>query len=146
MQKDTLKTRTSNTRSRQIGRGGRRGKTSGRGHKGQKARAGHKIRPEVRDVIKAIPKLKGHSFIGAPKKIALVVNVSDLEKAFAAGDSVSPNELAEKGMVRMKKGTRRSVKVLGNGDLSKKLTVSGCLVSGAAREKIEKAGGTVEEK
>ena len=59
MQFHNLKRKTKNKRARQVGRGGTRGKTSGRGTKGQNARAGHKKRPELRDVIKKIPKLRG---------------------------------------------------------------------------------------
>ncbi|MSR87620.1 MAG: hypothetical protein EXS69_00410 [Candidatus Zambryskibacteria bacterium] len=59
MQFHTLKRKTANKKSRQVGRGGTRGKTSGRGTKGQNARAGHKNRPELRDFIKRVPKLRG---------------------------------------------------------------------------------------
>ncbi|OHA92238.1 MAG: hypothetical protein A3J09_02040 [Candidatus Zambryskibacteria bacterium RIFCSPLOWO2_02_FULL_51_21] len=59
MQFHTLKRKTPNKTSRQVGRGGTRGKTAGRGTKGQNARAGHKNRPELRDVIKRVPKLRG---------------------------------------------------------------------------------------
>ena len=59
MQFHTLKRKTKNKKARQVGRGGTRGKTSGRGTKGQNARAGHKKRPELRDLIKRIPKLRG---------------------------------------------------------------------------------------
>ena len=59
MQLHTLKSKTKRKRSAQVGRGGTRGKTSGRGTKGQNARSGHKKRPEIRDTIKRIPKLRG---------------------------------------------------------------------------------------
>ncbi len=59
MQFHTLKRKTKNKKSRQVGRGGKRGKTAGRGTKGQNARAGHKKRPELRNIIKRIPKLRG---------------------------------------------------------------------------------------
>ncbi len=59
MQFHTLKARTKRRHARQVGRGGTRGKTSGRGTKGQNARAGHKKRPEIRDFIKRVPKLRG---------------------------------------------------------------------------------------
>jgi ribosomal protein L15 len=59
MQFHTLKRKTENKKSKQVGRGGTRGKTSGRGTKGQNARAGHKKRPELRDIIKRVPKLRG---------------------------------------------------------------------------------------
>ncbi|MBX4198928.1 uL15 family ribosomal protein [Candidatus Parcubacteria bacterium] len=59
MQSNTLQAKTKRTRSRQVGRGGTRGKTSGKGTKGQNARAGRKKRPELRDFIKRFPKLRG---------------------------------------------------------------------------------------
>lgn len=59
MQWNTLKPKTKRTKSRQVGRGGKRGKTSGKGTKGQNARAGRKKRPEIRDFIKRFPKLRG---------------------------------------------------------------------------------------
>lgn len=64
MQFHTLKRKTPNTKGRQVGRGGTRGKTSGRGTKGQNARAGRKKRPELRDVIKRVPKLRGRGKAG----------------------------------------------------------------------------------
>ena len=62
---------------------------------------------------------------------------------FAAGDTVTPKILLERGLVRARKGTVPAVKILGGGEVSKKLTVSGCVVSDSAKEKIEKAGGSV---
>lgn len=64
MQFHNLRSRTKRKRARQVGRGGRRGKTSGRGTKGQNARAGRKKRPEIRDIIKRIPKLRGRGKSG----------------------------------------------------------------------------------
>ena len=131
-------------KARRVGRGGKRGKTSGRGHKGQKARAGRKIRPEVRDIIKRIPKLRGRGkniFTSIQEKPA-VVNVKALE-VFADGASVTPETLLAQGLVRPRKGMVARVKVLGDGTLTKKLSVSGCSVSAGARAKIEAAGGTV---
>lgn len=134
-----------NIRSYQIGRGGRRGKTSGRGHKGQKARAGHKIRPQIRDEMKRIPKWRGR---GNNKQKSIqdkpaVINVATIEAMFESGTEITPQVLFEQGMIDTRGGSLPSVKVLGNGDIAKKVTVSGCLVSGSARDKIENAGGTV---
>jgi len=126
-----------------VGRGGKRGKTSGRGTKGQKARAGHKIRPEIRDVIKKIPKRRGYRFASHTAKPA-VVNLATLERFVPAGE-VTPTLLTQEGIVRKHNGRTPQVKILGNGTLTKKLTVSACLVSKSAREKIEKAGGTITE-
>ena len=127
----------------QLGRGGRHGKTSGRGGKGQTARAGNKRRPELRDAIKKIPKLRGYKF----KSIETAfypVNLESLQKAFNAGETVSLETLLEKKVFRLKGAKNPRVKILGRGELTKKLTVKGCAMSATAKAAIEKAGGTVE--
>ncbi len=128
-----------------VGRGGKRGKTSGKGTKGQKARAGRKMRPELRDLIKKIPKLRGYKFAGVEKQPVSIVNVATLQNAFADNDAVNPKTLIAKRAISVRKGTTPTVKILGDGELSKKLSVSGCLVSSSARDKITKAGGSVAE-
>ncbi|HEV7449771.1 MAG TPA: 50S ribosomal protein L15 [Candidatus Paceibacterota bacterium] len=146
MQLHDLKRKTPQKAQKRVGRGGGRGKTSGRGTKGQNARSGHKKRPEIREQLKKIPKLRGrgvNSLLSIQAPLA-IVNVSALESMFAAGDTVSPATLRERGLVRARKGSTPVVKILGDGELSKKLTISGCAVSGSAREKIEKAGGSVQ--
>jgi len=148
MQSNTLTARTPRKRARQVGRGGTRGKTSGRGTKGQNSRAGHKKRPELRDIIKTLPKLRGrgkNSFKAFAIKPA-VVNVEGLEKHFASGASVTPSELQKVGLINIRKGILPQVKILGTGELSKKLSVKDCFVSAEAKTKIEKAGGSVEVK
>ena len=125
-----------------MGRGGGRGKTSGRGTKGQKARAGHRIRPDVREKLKKLPKLRGYAFNSIEMKPA-VVNLAVLESMFAAGDAITPEILRERGAVRARKGVAVRVKILGDGELTKKLVITGCSVSAAASAKIEKAGGSV---
>ena len=138
MQLHELKRKTVNKSHKRVGRGGGRGKTSGRGTKGQKARAGHKMWPAIREQLKKLPKRRGYSFKSIETKPS-VVNVSTLEKFFSTGDTINPKILLERGATR---GPGK-VKILGDGELTKKLTISGCLVSGSAREKIEKAGGQV---
>jgi len=145
MQIHELQRSTPNKKSKRVGRGGLRGKTSGRGHKGQKQHGGHGIRAEIRDQIKKLPKLRGRGK-NSNKSIvadAAVVNVASLEAHFAAGDTVNPTALVEKGLVSGMAARKKSIKILGNGDLSKKLNVEGCAVSKAASEKISKAGGKV---
>lgn len=112
-----------------VGRGGKRGKTSGRGGKGQTARAGHRVRPEVRDLIKKLPKLRGYS---APmlKITWTTVNVGDLDKRFQDGATVTPRDLG-----------KNKIKILADGEISKKLVLQGFVASKAARKKIEEAGG-----
>ena len=138
MQLNELKRATPNKREKRVGRGGGRGKTSGRGTKGQKARAGHSIMPAIREQLKKLPKRRGYSFKSIQMK-ASVVNVALLEKMFAAGDTISPKVLIERGAVRQS----GVVKILGDGEITKKFVISGCSISAAARAKIEKAGGSI---
>ena len=145
MQLHELQRKTPNKTEKRVGRGGIRGKTSGRGTKGQKARAGHSIRPDIREKLKKLPKLRGRGISGLISIQAkpLVVNVASLERLFAAGDVVNPKTLLERGLIRTRKGANPVVKILGDGELTKKITVAACVVSKAAKEKIEKAGGSV---
>ena len=135
--------------AKRIGRGGKRGKTSGKGHKGQKARAGNSMRPEMRDIIKKLPKLRGHGknrarTVNAEKKLPVVVNVSALEASFEAGATVTPKTLVTAGVVEASAKRVPMVKILGNGELKKKFTVEDCQVSQSAKAKIEAAGGSVK--
>lgn len=145
---NTLKKNPSHKRTQRVGRGGTRGKTSGRGHKGQKQHGGHGIRPELRDMIKKLPKLRGHGknrsrTVNSARVAHTPVNLATLEGSFAAGDVVSPATLAAKGVVVTRAGRLPRVKILARGALSKKLTIEECLVSDSARAAIEKAGGAV---
>jgi len=144
MQLNELKRKTAQKAPKRVGRGGSRGKTSGRGTKGQKARAGHRIRPDVREKLKKLPKQRGYQFKSIQTK-SLVVNVAALEDAFAAGEQVTPKLLIERGLIRTRKNssTAASIKILGTGELTKKLILVGCEVSESAKTKIEKAGGSV---
>lgn len=142
MQLHNLKRNNPNKKKRQIGRGGDRGKTSGRGTKGQSARAGNKKRPQMRDIIKKIPKLRGYRFKGLHEKRA-VVNLSDLN-IFSSGTTITKVLLFENSMIRKVNGKYPIVKILGNGDILNKIEIEGCEVSKTAREKIEKAGGSIK--
>jgi large subunit ribosomal protein L15 len=143
---NNLKRRTPNKKTMIVGRGGKRGKTSGRGGKGQTARAGHKVRPEMRDIIKKMPKLRGRgvNFNTTRNEKPLVVNINDLELLFAANDVVTPAALVEKGIVELVAGSNPRIKILSMGDLTKKLNISDCLVSKEAKAKILSAGGSVK--
>ena len=145
MQLNTLTRKTPRKKAKQVGRGGKRGKTSGRGTKGQKARAGHRIRPEVRDVIKKLPKLRGRGKNGntSIQQKMKVVNLTTLERLFTAGETVTPQELAKRGAVSPRKGIIPVIKILADGEITKKLIISKCSVSASARSKIEKAGGSI---
>lgn len=142
MQLHQLQRETPNKRQKRVGRGGKRGKTSGRGTKGQKARAGHRIRPDVREQIKKLPKLRGYAMKSIADRPA-VINVGTLEHIFSAGETITPRLLADRGLITARRNEMPKAKILGDGELSKKLMISGCLVSKSAREKIEKAGGSI---
>ena len=119
------------------------GKTCGRGHKGQKSRSGGGVRPGFEGgqmpLHRRLPK-KGFSNVRFRDKIA-IVNVSQLNDRFEDGATVNEQALRDAGLL---KGRIDAIKVLGNGDLERKLTVVADAVSATAREKIEKAGGSVE--
>ena len=133
------------TRQRKrVGRGpgSGNGKTAGRGHKGQKSRSGYSRRWGFEGgqmpLVRRIPK---RGFTNIFRVEFQVVNFRDLERVFSEGDTVSPESLIEKGLVR---GGNRLIKVLADGDLSKKLIVQAHKFSGSARAGIEKAGGSCE--
>ena len=137
---------------KRIGRGmgSGKGRYSGRGLKGQKSRAGsHKMRAGFEGgqmpMYMRLPKQRGSTSkdampVGPFRTFTQGVNVRDLETRFDAGADVTPEALKEHGLIR---NLRTDVKILGHGDLSKKLTVTAHRFSATAREKIESAGGTV---
>ena len=133
----------SNVESTRKGRGhgSGNGKTAGKGHKGQKARSGGSIRPGFEGgqtaLARRIPK-RGFNNIFATKYA--VINVSDLEM-FNDGITVDAELLKASGLVKKELD---GIKVLGNGELTKNLTVKAAKFSAAAKEKIEKAGGKAE--
>lgn len=145
MQIHEVQRRTKQKKSRQVGRGGKRGKTSGRGTKGQKARAGRKLRPESRDTIKRFPKMRGR---GKNKLKSIVekylpLNLSVIEKVFSDGEKVTPETLIEKKVFTLRKGKLPKVKVLGTGTLTKKLEFSGVAFSESAKGLVEKTGSKI---
>ncbi len=142
MQTHEVKRNTKNKKHTQVGRGGRHGKTAGRGGKGQTARAGAKLRPAMRDIIKKIPKLRGYRF-AAISFPSVPVNLDSISNAFKNGDVVTPATLLEKNVIKTKNGRTPRVKILARGTITVKVSVSECLVSETAIVAIEKAGGTV---
>lgn len=129
---------------KRIGRGAGsgQGKTAGKGHKGQKARAGRGMRPGFEGgqmpLQRRLPK---RGFNNIFRIEMAIVNVAALNKAFEAGETVTVDALIEKGLVKKVLG---GVKVLGNGELSKALTVQANAFSDSAKQKIEAAGGKAE--
>ena len=129
---------------RRVGRGpgSGHGKTSSRGHKGAQSRSGHSYKRGFEGgqmpLHRRVPKRGFHN----PFRVEYaVVNLDTLAEVFEAGSSVTPDLLRERGLVR-KSGVR--IKVLGRGDISKKLTVQAHKFSGTAAEKIAAAGGVAE--
>lgn len=142
MQIHQLQPRTPRRHGRRVGRGGKRGTTSGRGTKGQKARSGAKIRPAIRDVMKKLPKQRGYRF--RPFRVkAVVIDLARLAGQFPSGATVDPAALLKAGVVRKMKGRLPAIKILGNAAVAKQLHVRGILLSSAARARIEEAGGTI---
>lgn len=130
MQLHELKPTHKIKKKKRVGRGGKRGTYSGRGIKGQKARAGAKIRPALRDFIKKIPKKRGYRFEGRKKEKPQIINLKDLEKYFKEGEVVNPEALLKKGLVsKIKGGKMPIVKILGQGTVTKRLKIENCLVS-----------------
>ncbi len=149
MQLNNLKRKTKNPKKKDVGRGGKRGKTSGRGHKGQGQHGSHGLRPQMRDIIKKFPKLRGHGknrgrTVNSSIVKPVAVNLSVLDANFKDGDIVSPKTLMKKEVIMSLKGKTPEVKILSSGEITKKVKVVGCLVSKTAADKLTKAGGTVK--
>ncbi|MBU1131605.1 50S ribosomal protein L15 [Patescibacteria group bacterium] len=133
----------SKKKKRRVGRGNAsgRGNYSGRGMKGQRSRSGGKNKLALRGVktyLQRIPKAKGFKTL---KPEMEVVNIKLLNEKFSANDEVTPKKLLNKGLV---KSTRFGVKILGQGRLTKKLTVKANRFSKTAKDAIIKAGGQAE--
>jgi large subunit ribosomal protein L15 len=146
MQHHTLSPNTKNKKSARVGRGGKRGKTAGRGTKGQNARAGRKKRPEMRDIIKKLPKRRGQSASGSHTSIkvpAYPISLSAISAVVKDGETVTPTLLVERKALRLPKSVSARVKVLASGSIDKKVTLEGFILSAKAQEAIEKAGGKV---
>jgi len=126
------------------GRGSGLGKTSGRGHKGAGSRSGHSHRAYFEGgqmtFVRRIPK---RGFTNADfRTLYHVLNTKSLNKAFDDGAAITPEALAEKGLIR---DTKLPVKILGEGDVTKKFTVTAAKFSASAKKKIEDAGGSITE-
>ena len=143
MQRHELKPKQKRQKKQLLGRGD---KTAGRGTKGQNARAGAKVRPEIRDFIKTLPKLRGRgvninkSIQNKPSPVSLTL----ISTHFVDSDIVSPGTLFKKGIISKVSGKLPVVKVMSTGELDKKVIIVNCLTSQAAKEKIEKAGGKIK--
>ncbi len=148
MQIHQVKRNNPNIKSKRVGRGGKRGKTSGHGTKGQKARSGRKMRPEWRDIIKRLPKRRGYGknrsrTVNSTRLFPVAVNLVDISASFKDGETVTKELLLQKGLISKNKGKMPMVKILSGKVFDKKITISGCLVSTGAKGMIEKAGGKI---
>jgi len=126
------------SKSQRFGRGGSRGTTAGRGQKGQKSRAGHKIRPAERDLISRLPKLRGVKHQPVSKSVT-ILQLEDLKKMSGTIDMAT---LKEAGVLR--KRAKGPVKILSKGDAPLKATFKGLQFSSQARTKVLEAGGSIE--
>ncbi|HUO55887.1 MAG TPA: uL15 family ribosomal protein [Candidatus Paceibacterota bacterium] len=144
---NTLQRSVSRSKMR-VGRGGKRGKTSGRGTKGQNARAGNKKRPELRDIIKKLPKRRGYgknrarTVVGS-RPASFAVSLGRLDALFENGTEITAKSFIEKGIVKGRGVALSPVKIVAGGEITKKFSISGVHASAQARAAIEKAGGSV---
>ncbi|MDP3989070.1 MAG: uL15 family ribosomal protein [bacterium] len=148
MQLEHLKRHTAQKDKKRIGRGGKRGTYSGRGIKGQNARAGTSGRNELLDMIKKLPKRRGYGMnrsrtVHDSRVRAIAVNVATIDKHYVDGETVNAATLAHKGIVNTRGGKLPLIKVLASGEIIKKLKFENVAVSEAAKKKIESAGGTI---
>lgn len=127
---------------KRVGRGGKRGTYSGRGMKGQKSRAGHRIRPAERDLIQRLPKLRGFKFKPLKSKPA-IINIDDLARKVKS-DIIDRQTLIEAGLIR-KSDTK--IKILGpkKGEIKRAFQIKDLAVSKKLRKTIEAAGGSVTQ-
>jgi large subunit ribosomal protein L15 len=132
-------------KKKRVGRGpgSGLGKTAGRGHKGQKSRSGYASRPGFEGgqmpLQRRLPK---RGFTNIFKKKWLEISLAKLEESFNAGDEITPEILHNRGLI---KKAKHDLVILGSGEISKALKISAHRFTKAAKEKIEKAGGSVTE-
>lgn len=130
------------TKKKRVGRGGTKGTTATRGTKGAGSRSGNGKGPNFEGnkipLFRRTPKLRGFKSIYAKKE---VVNLADIDKVFEDGEVVNAKTLIAKGLLK-KAGS--GVKILGSGNISKKVIIEDCLVSASVVEKIKKVGGEIK--
>lgn len=134
-------------RAQRVGRGGKRGTYSGRGQKGQRARAGRNIKSQARESLLKIPQRRGtgsKTRALSLKRKPLALNVNDFVAVYKEGETVSPKTLVQRGIISKVSGRIPAVKILGRGKVDKKLVFSGVFVSRIVRTQVEKLGGTIK--
>jgi len=142
MQLHTLQPKHKTKSRKRIGRGGKKGTYCGKGVKGQKCRAGRKMQPIMRELIKRYPKLRGYRENPAQKPLA-ILSISFLDKNFESGDKITPDVLLKMKLIDKIKNRLPIVKVLANGETKKGFTIENCEISETAKKKIEKSGGKI---
>jgi len=153
MQIHELKPKTKRDDKKRVGRGGKRGTYSGKGQKGQKSRSGAGIRSDFRGgdspIWKTFPKQRGatkktdikHRTFRVKRSKPFAINISNIDSIFLDGDVISVETLIEKGFISSKS---EKVKILGGGDINKKVSIKGIPTSKSAQDAIVKAGGSIE--
>ena len=138
MQLHELQTTYKQKSKKRVGRGGKRGTYSGKGMKGQKSRAGRKMKPMEMDLIKRLPKLRG--FKNKPlREKPFIINIVDLEK-IVKNNIINNKVLLGAGII---KKLSKKVKILGRGEIKKTFEIKGILASKSVKNKIEAAGGKI---
>lgn len=128
-------------KSRRRGRGGKRGTYSGKGMKGQKSRAGSKIKPQMRETILKLPKRRGVKFQRIPNN-ATVISMKKIAAIFPEGGVITPKMLRGKGLI-MKSSKFIKIKLVGKDSVKKNYLIKGIAVSKSAKDVITKAGGSI---
>ncbi len=144
MQIHQIKPKNKNKKSKRVARGGKRGTYSGKGMKGQKSRAGRKLEPPIRGIIKKYHKLRGYNFNSYKDKMK-IVSLDVLQEKFKDNEIVSPKILFQKKIIRKDKGKLPLVKILKKGSIRKPLEIRNCFISDSARIEIEKAKGIIKD-
>lgn len=142
MQIQELKLNNQRRPKKRIARGGKRGSYSGRGLKGQISRSGHRTQPIIRQFLKRYPKLRGYRFKILTDKLT-TIDLNLIEKKWDASKILSPKTLVQANLISKEGKTIPRIKILGTGDLTKKIKVAGCYISESAKQKIEKNGGSI---
>lgn len=142
MQVHELKPLNKSKKRRRIGRGGKRGNYSGRGSKGQKSRAGAKMRPQLREIINKFPKQRGEGFKTFKDNIT-IAHLEDIQRVFPQGGKITPQILEKAGLIQRLTNQKLRVKILVKGELKAVYDIQNCLLSKKAEEAIIKAGGKI---
>ncbi|MEK7498586.1 MAG: uL15 family ribosomal protein [Patescibacteria group bacterium] len=144
MQLHEVKSDHPGRKSKRVGRGGKRGTTSGHGQKGQKSRAGRSIKPNVREMLLRFPKLRGINFKSTKQKV-YPVSLDMLQKVVENKEVITVAWLIKYGLVKKSGGKNPSVKILdGRNEFTKSVTIKGVSVSESAKKRVVTNGGTIE--